>query len=123
MILGPFESFWIFVILFFITSVGMIVMAWMLASRRKERHKYDVFEAGQSMDIIPNYVGLFGSIRYFAYAMAFFVLDSFVWILVAYTGIIGLNGGAAVIYLLIYILTLLLGLWYYVSRVLEVYKK
>ena len=101
----------------------MVAMAWMLASKRREPSKYDVFEAGQAMDVIPNVVGLFGSIRYFAYAMAFFVLDSFVWILVAYTGVISLNGKVAVLYLLIYISTLLLGLWYYVTKVLEVYRK
>ncbi len=123
MLLGPFESFWIFVILFFITSVAMVAMAWMIASKKREPSKYDVFEAGQPMDVIPNVVGLFGSIRYFAYAMAFFVLDSFVWILVAYTGVISLNGKVAVLYLLIYISTLLLGLWYYVTKVLEVYRK
>jgi len=123
MLIGPFESFWIFVILFFITSVAMVAMAWMLASKRREPSKYDVFEAGQPMDVVPNIVGLFGSIRYFAYAMAFFVLDSFVWILVAYTGVIGLDSRVAVLYLLVYISTLLLGLWYYVSKVLEVYRK
>lgn len=123
MLIGPFESFWIFVLLFFITSLATILIAWILASRRREQSKYDIFEAGQAMDVIPNMVGLFGSIRYFAYAMAFFVLDSFVWILIAYTGVIGLNSEVAVLYLIIYISTLLIGLWYYVIKVLEVYRR
>lgn len=122
MIIGPFEAFWIFVILFFISSLATVAMAWMLASRKKEPGKYDVFEAGQKMDVIPNVVGLFGSIRYFAYAMAFFVLDSFVWILIAYVNVIPLTGVEVVLYLVIYISILLLGLWYYVTKLLEVYR-
>jgi len=121
-ILGPFETFWIYVILFFLTSLGTIEIAWLLSSRKKEPEKYKPFEAGQKMDVIPNQVGLFGSIRYFAYAMAFFVLDAFVWILFASLSALKVIPPFAALVLFIYISVLLVGLWYYIIRVLEVYR-
>ncbi len=122
MVIGPFEAFWIYVILFFLTSLGTIEIAWLLSSKRREPEKYKTFEAGQPMDVVPNEVGLFGSIRYFAYAMAFFVLDAFVWILFASLTALRVLSSAAAMALFIYISILLVGLWYYIIRVLEVYR-
>jgi len=122
MVIGPFEAFWIYVILFFLTSLGTIEIAWLLSSKRREPEKYKAFEAGQPMDVVPNEVGLFGSIRYFAYAMAFFVLDAFVWILFASLTALRILSSAAAMALFIYISILLVGLWYYIIRVLEVYR-
>ena len=117
----PFAAFWIYVILFFVSSAATIIIAWILASRRREPAKYDVFEAGQPMDVIPTDVGIFGSIRYFAYAMAFFVLDAFVWILIANT--LALEGSTlAGAYLTIYIAIIFLGLWFYISKIMEVFR-
>ncbi len=120
--LSPYEAFWIYIILFFVSSAATIVIAWILASRKREPYKYDVFEAGQKMDVIPNEVGLFGSIRYFAYAMAFFVLDAFVWILISSSFALSVIGGIGIIYLLIYLVTILTALWFYLSKILEVFK-
>lgn len=122
MMIGPFEAFWIYTILFFVSSAATIVIAWILASKKREPKKYDVFEAGQEMDVVPNQVGLFGSIRYFAYAMAFFVLDAFVWILLGSSSAIQSAGKEAIAYLIIYLIVILTGLWFYLSKIMEVFK-
>ena len=122
MVITAYEAFWIYVILFFVSSAATIVIAWLLASRKKEPSKYDVFEAGQKMDVIPNEVGLFGSVRYFAYAMAFFVLDAFVWILLSSSFALKVIGVEGIIYLLLYLMVTLIALWFYLSRIMEVFR-
>jgi len=54
--------------------------------------------------------------------MAFFVLDAFVWILFASLTALRILSSAAAMALFIYISILLVGLWYYIIRVLEVYR-
>jgi len=121
-ILGPYESFWIFIIIFFITSFITVAIGWILANRKRSKVKYDMFDCGQKPDTTPHKLSIFGSVRYFAYAMAFFVLDAFVWIILSSVYPFKVSGSYIAIYFIIYIVIVLVGLTYYINRVMEVFE-
>jgi len=121
--IGPYEAFWIFVGIFFISSLIVIVLGWILSNKRESSIKEDMFDCGQKPDVTPHKIPIFGSIRYFAYAMAFFVLDAFVWIILASVYPFKICSGCFSIFFLLYIGIILVGLSFYINRVMEAYEE
>jgi len=115
----PHEAFWIYVGLFLIVTDVTIMIGYILARKLPSVVKEATFECGQPEDIHPHETYIRGADRYFAYAVAFFILDAFTWILIA-----------AVKALDIFIFSFLLlalflggittALYYYITRVREV---
>jgi len=121
--LGPYEAFWAYVITFFIASLITVLLGWILSNKRASEVKTEIFDCGQKAEITPHKVPIFGSIRYFAYAMAFFVLDAFVWIILSSIYPFKLCRACTSLYLLTYIVIILVALGYYITRLMEVFEK
>ena len=115
----PYEAFWIYVSLFIFVSVVTILAGYIMGRHKPSPVKEATFECGQEEDIHPHDTYIRGADRYFAYAVAFFILDAFTWILIA--AVKAFN-----YYLTSFILVSLflsgiaVALYYYVSKVREV---
>jgi len=118
MTLPPYMWYWIFIVTFFITGLILPVIAYILEGRRRGDVKEDTFECGQEIDIRPSDIRIVGAIRYFAYAVAFFVLDALTWILMASTSLIakGLNPAPIILYIII----IMIGIYFFVKGIEEV---
>jgi len=121
--IGPYEAFWIFVVTFFIASLIVVVLGWILSNKRESDIKGDMFDCGQKPDVTPHEIPIFGSIRYFAYAMAFFVLDAFVWIIISSVYPFKICSECTSLFFLLYVAIILIGLTYYINRVMEVFER
>lgn len=115
----PYQAFWIYVGLFLFVTTITILIGYILARRKPSPVKEATFECGQEEDIHPHDTYIRGADRYFAYAVAFFILDAFTWILIA--AVKAFN-----IYITSFILVSLflsgiaITLYYYITRIREV---
>jgi NADH:ubiquinone oxidoreductase subunit 3 (subunit A) len=78
----------------------------------------ETFECGQEEDIHPHETFVRGADRYFAYAIAFFILDAFVWIIIAGAKSLRVYLPTG-LFISLYIMSLLSALAYYIFRVRE----
>jgi NADH:ubiquinone oxidoreductase subunit 3 (subunit A) len=108
--------YWIFILLFFLSGLIIPVIALILQGRRRGDVKEDTFECGQEIDVRPGDLRILGAIRYFAYAIPFFVLDALAWILIAGVSIFNFN--LSPLPLIIYVVVVFVGIYYFV-RVIE----
>lgn len=116
----PHEAFWIFITSFFLTGALLPIIAYILVGRRRGEIREDTFECGQEIDIRPTDVTIAGAMRYFGYAVAFFVLDAFVWILMASTNsLAGTSGFLSVLGITIYVIIILIGIYYFMRGLEE----
>ena len=114
----PFEAFWAYVIIFFISMALTVILGYLLANRAPSPTKKTTFECGQKEDIHPHEIFIKGADRYFAYAMAFFILDAFSWIIVA--GVKALDVFiASGLFIITYLIAIMIALGYYVIKVRE----
>lgn len=112
----PYEAFWIFIIIFFIAALGTIEAGYILSRKAPSPVKEATFECGQDEDIHPHETFIRGADRYFAYAVAFFILDSFTWIIIAAVRVISIYL-ATILLLTTFIAGISVSLAYYVYRV------
>lgn len=75
--------FWIFVGLFAISVALTVIVGYILSTKVPTEVKGATYECGQPEDIHPHEIMFKAAERYFAYAMAFFVLDVLAWVLFA----------------------------------------
>ncbi len=115
----PYEAFWMYVGLFVFVSALTILIGYILARRNPSPVKEATFECGQEEDIHPHETYIRGADRYFAYAVAFFILDAFTWILIAAVKAFNVYLGSFVLAAL-FLAAITVALYYYVSRVREV---
>ncbi len=114
----PFEAFWTYVIIFIISTAITVIIGYILANRAPNPVKKTTFECGQKEDIHPHEIFIRGADRYFAYAVAFFILDAFTWIIIA--GVKALNVYlASGLFMVTYLLAIMTVLSYYVIKVRE----
>ncbi len=114
----PHEVFWIYVIIFVVSVMGTIEIGYLLSSRSPSKIKRESFECGQEEDIHPHDIFILGADRYFAYAIAFFILDAFTWILIAGTKALDIYIAAG-LFMATYLVALMAALSYYVIKVRE----
>jgi len=117
MTLPPYLWFWIFIVLFFVTGLVIPVIAYILEGRRRGTVKEDTFECGQEVDIRPSDVRIAGAGRYFAYAVAFFVLDALTWIIMASASAAG--AGLSPIPVIVYVGVIMAGIYFFVKGIEE----
>jgi NADH:ubiquinone oxidoreductase subunit 3 (subunit A) len=114
----PFEVFWIYVLIFVISAMGTVEIGYLLSNKAPSKVKRSTFECGQVEDVHPHEIFIIGADRYFAYAVAFFILDAFTWILIA-----GANAVdfflAAGLFIATYLIVLMAALSYYIIKVRE----
>lgn len=118
MTLEPYLWYWIFIIIFFISGLILPLIAYILEGRRRGEVKEDTFECGQEIDIRPSDVRIVGAIRYFAYAIAFFVLDALTWILMA--SALSVDLGLNPFPIIAYIIIVMTGLYFFLRGIREV---
>ena len=76
-------AFWLFALLFLIFMVFTVLTAKLLTTSKPTPIKTTTYECGQEPMGKAHSFMIAGSLRYFIYAMAFFALDAFSWILLA----------------------------------------
>lgn len=103
--------------IFFISGLIVPVLAYILVGRSRGEVKEDTFECGQEIDIRPMDIRIVGAMRYFAYAVAFFVLDALSWILMASLGIITELGNPLPV--IVYIVIVSIGIYFFLKGVEE----
>lgn len=114
----PFEVFWSYVIVFVISTSLTVILGYLLANRAPNSVKKSTFECGQKEDVHPHEIFIRGADRYFAYAVAFFILDTFTWIIIA--GVRALDIYlASGLFIITYLLAIMIALSYYVIKVRE----
>ncbi len=114
----PHEVFWLYVIIFVISVMGTIEIGYLLSNKAPSKVKKDTFECGQEEDVHPHEIFILGADRYFAYAVAFFILDAFTWILIAGTKALDIYIAAG-LFMATYLVALMAALSYYVIKVRE----
>lgn len=115
----PYEVFWIYVIIFTVSAMATIEMGYLISNRAPSKVKKETFECGQEEDIHPHDIFIRGADRYFAYAVAFFILDAFTWILIAGSRALDVYLATG-LFIATYLLALMAALSYYVIKVREV---
>ena len=76
-------AFWLFALLFLVFMVSTVIAAKLLTTSKPTPIKTTTYECGQEPMGEAHSFMIAGSLRYFIYAVAFFVLDAFSWILLA----------------------------------------
>jgi len=111
---------WVFIVAFFVAGLVVPVIAYILVGKTGGKVKEDTFECGQEIDFRPADVRILGAMRYFGYAVAFFVLDALSWILMASLGIFieALNPLPVIIYIVI----IAVGIYFFVKGLEEARK-
>lgn len=114
----PYEVFWSYVISFLISAALTVIIGYILANRVPSNVKEDSFECGQEEDVHPHEIFIRGADRYFAYAVAFFILDAFTWIIIAGAKVISLYVATG-FFIATYVVAIMSALAYYVLKVRE----
>lgn len=114
----PYEVFWIYITIFAISTSLTVILGYILANRAPNPIKKSTFECGQKEDVHPHEIFIRGADRYFAYAVAFFILDSFTWIIIA--GVKALDVFlASGLFIATYLIAIMIVLAYYVLKIRE----
>ena len=74
-------SFWIYALIFALSLVSTVLLSRLLSPRAPNPVKHSIYECGQAPMGRARDFMIAGANRYYAYAVAFFALDAFSWIL------------------------------------------
>ncbi len=120
-LLTPEEIYWTFIFLFLVVAMLTIVIGYILARKAPTKVKRETFECGQEVDIHVHDTYIKGAERYFAYAVAFFILDAFTWILIASVNALKTYLFTTTL-IVVYIVLIMIVLAYYISKLREVFR-
>jgi len=81
--IGDYIAFWLFTALFIVFLAFTILSSRLLAPIRPNPIKRNIYECGQPPFKRALSFRVTGALRYFGYAVIFFALDAFAWILLA----------------------------------------
>lgn len=106
-------AFWIFVAVMMLFLTAAIIMARLLSPKNPNKIKNQTYECGQDPFSNVNEHKFLGITRYFGYAVLFFALDAFAWVVL--TAGISLNLDLVSIYTVsIYLVVVLTGVFYFI---------
>ena len=113
--LGDHIAFWIFTI----TEIGFlassIVIAWVISPKQPNEIKSTIYECGQEPFGAAKDNKILGITRYFGYAVVFFALDAFSWVIL--TAAMSINFTFETITIVsVYILIVLVGVGYFLAE-------
>ncbi|RLE48668.1 MAG: hypothetical protein DRJ31_06700 [Candidatus Methanomethylicota archaeon] len=121
--LPDYLAFWIFAFLFLIVMLlGLIlgkILSRLYGPHKKTPFKDETFECGQLPFSVAQDHPLVGATRYFVYAVAFFVVDAFAWMLLAST-IATTTATWVALFVAFYVIITLAGLYYLLKFISEV---
>ncbi len=106
-------AFWIFASLFFGSLALSVVAAKMLSSERPNPIKSSTYECGQPpVGRAQDYM-LTGTTRYLAYAIIFFALEAFTWIILT-SSTIFTTSSIIILFVSLYLLIISIGIFYFI---------
>ena len=113
--LGDHLAFWIFAI----TEVGflalIIIIARLIGAKKPNKIKTTIYECGQEPFGAAKDYKILGITRYFGYAVVFFALDAFAWVIL--TAAISINFSFETISIAsIYVAVVLVGIGYFLNE-------
>jgi NADH-quinone oxidoreductase subunit A len=113
--IGDHLAFWIFAIVMPGLLGVLIIISRILGAVKPNETKTTTYECGQDPFGEANDYRLLGIARYFGYAVVFFALDAFGWVVLTAAMSINLTLGTISI-VSIYILVVLIGVAYFLSE-------
>ncbi len=113
--LGDHLAFWIFAA----TEIGFlafaIIVARLLGAKKPNKIKTTIYECGQEPFGAAKDYKILGITRYFGYAVVFFALDAFAWVI--FTAAMSINFSFETISIVsIYVAVVLVGIGYFLNE-------
>ncbi len=113
--LGDHLAFWAFAFIEIGFLLFAILAAWLISAKQPNKIKKTIYECGQEPFGNANDYKILGITRYFGYAVVFFALDAFAWVVL--TAAMSINftfEGVAIVS--VYILVVLIGIGYFLAE-------
>jgi NADH:ubiquinone oxidoreductase subunit 3 (subunit A) len=113
--IGDHLAFWLFTAI----EIGFlsiaILIAWLIGAKRPNKTKLTIYECGQRPFGEAREFKILGITRYFGYAVVFFALDAFAWVVL--TAAMSINFTLKAIGIVsVYILIVLVGIGYFLAE-------
>lgn len=115
MFIGDHLAFWTFASIEVSFLAFAILVAWLIGAKKPNKIKKTIYECGQTPLGAAKDFRILGITRYFGYAVVFFALDAFAWVLL--TAAMSINFTLEVIAVVsIYVLIVLIGIGYFLAE-------
>jgi len=111
--IGGYIAFWLFTALFIVFLSSAILASKLLAPSRPNPIKRNIYECGQPPFGRAFSFKVTGALRYFGYAVVFFALDAFTWIIL--TSVYS-PGPVTLMVVALYTLIIFIGIGYFLSE-------
>ena len=113
--IGDHLAFWLFTAI----EIGFlsiaILLAWLIGAKKPNKTKLTIYECGQRPFGEAREFKILGITRYFGYAVVFFALDAFAWVVL--TAAMSINFTFKAIGIVsVYILIVLVGIGYFLAE-------
>ena len=113
--IGDYIAFWIFTAIFIAFLAFAILIAWLLGPLKPNPTKGTIYECGQEPFGSASDFRITGIARYFGYAVVFFALDAFSWVVL--TAAMSINFSLEAIAIVsVYTVIVLIGIGYFLSE-------
>jgi NADH:ubiquinone oxidoreductase subunit 3 (subunit A) len=113
--IGDHLAFWIFTAVEIGFLSFAIIVARLISAKKPNRIKETIYECGQEPMGAAKGYRLLGIVRYFGYAVVFFALDAFAWVVL--TAAISIKFSLdAIASVSIYLFVILIGVGYFLSE-------
>ena len=113
--LEGYHAFWIFTFLFVAFLSVAILFAWLFGPFKPNPIKQNIYECGQAPFGEARSFRITGIVRYFGYAVVFFALDAFSWVVL--TAALSVTFSLETVALVsVYTLIVLIGIGYFLSE-------
>jgi NADH:ubiquinone oxidoreductase subunit 3 (subunit A) len=113
--IGDHLAFWTFASIEIGSLALIIIVARLLSAKKPNRIKTTIFECGQEPFGEAREFKILGITRYFGYAVVFFALDAFAWVVL--TAAMSINITLQMVAIVsVYILTVLVGIAYFLAE-------
>ena len=113
--IGDHLAFWIFTFIEIGFLLSAILAARMIGAKRPNKIKTTIYECGQEPFGDARDFRILGITRYFGYAVVFFALDAFAWVVL--TAAMSINFTIqAIAVVSVYILVVLVGIGYFLAE-------
>ncbi len=112
---GDHLAFWIFTAIELGFLSVAILISWLIGAKKPNKTKLTIYECGQKPFGNAHDFKILGITRYFGYAVVFFALDAFVWVVL--TAAMSINYTFETISIVsVYILIVLVGIGYFLAE-------
>ena len=113
--IGDYLAFWVFTAIFIAFLGSAILIAWLLGPSKPNPIKGTIYECGQEPFGRAKDFKITGITRYFGYAVVFFALDAFSWMVL--TAAMSITFSLETIAIVsVYTLIVLIGIGYFLSE-------